>query len=139
MKRLILAATASLVALSGAAQADNPRKDNHHRGNAVHAAPGQVKKQEVRRDTPKPDARRSAPRQIKKQEVRRDAPKSSARRFAPGQRMPKGYQAIVDYRHYGLPHPGRGYRYVHYNNDVYKVSTETNTVAALIGALAALR
>ena len=117
MKRLILAATASMIALWGAAQAEHLRKDNNYRGNAVHAAPGQIKKQEIRRHAPKP----------------------SARRFAPGQRMPKGYRTITNYRHYGLPRPGRGYRYVRYDNDVYKISVEAATVVALIGALSALR
>lgn len=113
MKRLILAATASMIALSGAALADPPRKDFNHRGHAVQAAPGQIKKQDIRRDAPKP----------------------SARRFAPGQRMPQGYSAVANYRDHGLPAPGRGYRYVRYENNVYKISTET---AAVLGALSAL-
>ena len=65
--------------------------------------------------------------------------KRGARRYAPGQRIPQGYRAITDYRSYGLPDPGRGYRYVRYDDDVYKIAIQTATVAALIGALPTLR
>ncbi|ASM75004.1 MULTISPECIES: RcnB family protein [Roseobacteraceae] len=133
MKRLILAATASMIALSGAAQADPPRKHNNDRGNAVQA------ERQNRDSNHRGNAVRAAPGQVKKQEVRRPAPKQSARRFAPGQRMPQGYRAFTNYRDHGLPAPGRGYRYVRHDNNVYKISTETAMIAAVIGALSALR
>lgn len=117
MKRLMIAATASLIALSGAAHAEPHRKDDNRRGSAVQVAPGQVKKQEVRQDAPKP----------------------SARRFAPGERIPEGHRSITNYRDHGLPNPGSGYRYVSYDNNVYKISTETAAVVAVIGALSALQ
>ncbi|ASM75189.1 MULTISPECIES: RcnB family protein [Roseobacteraceae] len=133
MKRFILAVTVSMIALSGAAQADPPRKDNSHRGDVVQAEP--QKKDSNNRG----NAVQAAPGQVKKQETSKQAPKSSARRFAPGQRMQEGYKSFANFRDYNLPDPGRGYRYVHYENDVYKISTETAVVAAVIGALSALR
>ena len=117
MKRFILAATALTIALSGSAQAEPPGKVYDHRGKAAQFAPGQVKKHKIHRQAPKP----------------------VVRRFAPGQRMPRGFHAITNYRHYGMPDPGRGFRYVGYDGFVYKISTETAMVVALIGLLSDLR
>ncbi|MBR9762219.1 MAG: hypothetical protein GYB53_01425 [Rhodobacteraceae bacterium] len=58
--------------------------------------------------------------------------------YAPGDRLPEGYMVIRDYDRYGLQYPGDGYRYVRYDNEVYRVMRDTATVAAAIGIVSDL-
>lgn len=52
-----------------------------------------------------------------------------------GERLPASYRSrayVVDYRHYGLSAPPRGYQYVRVNNDVVLAAVATGVISAVI-------
>ena len=52
-----------------------------------------------------------------------------------GDRLPPAYRGrgyVVDYRHYGLRAPPRGYQYVRVNNDVVLTAIATGVVSSVI-------
>jgi Ni/Co efflux regulator RcnB len=58
-----------------------------------------------------------------------------ARDWHRGDRLPASYRGkgyVVDYRHYGLSAPPRGYQYVRVNNDVVLTAVATGVVASVI-------
>ena len=58
-----------------------------------------------------------------------------ARQWHRGDRLPASYRGktyVVDYRHYGLNAPPRGYQYVRVNDDVVLTAVATGVVASVI-------
>jgi Ni/Co efflux regulator RcnB len=58
-----------------------------------------------------------------------------ARQWHRGDKLPSAYRGkayTVDYRHYGLSAPPRGYQYVRVNNDVVLTALATGVVASVI-------
>jgi Ni/Co efflux regulator RcnB len=58
-----------------------------------------------------------------------------ARQWHRGDKLPANYRGRayqVDYRHYGLSAPPRGYQYVRVNNDVVLTAVATGVVASVI-------
>lgn len=58
-----------------------------------------------------------------------------ARQWHRGDKLPANYRGkayAVDYRHYGLSAPPRGYQYVRVNNDVVLTAIATGVVASVI-------
>jgi Ni/Co efflux regulator RcnB len=58
-----------------------------------------------------------------------------ARQWHRGDKLPANYRGRayqVDYRHYGLSAPPRGYQYVRVNNDVVLTAIATGVVASVI-------
>jgi Ni/Co efflux regulator RcnB len=58
-----------------------------------------------------------------------------ARQWHRGDKLPANYRGrayVVDYRHYGLSAPPRGYQYVRVNNDVVLTAVATGVVASVI-------
>lgn len=58
-----------------------------------------------------------------------------ARQWHRGEKLPASYRNkayVVDYRHYGLSAPPRGYQYVRVNNDVVLTAIATGVVASVI-------
>ena len=58
-----------------------------------------------------------------------------ARQWHRGDKLPSAYRGkgyTVDYRHYGLSAPPRGYQYVRVNNDVVLTAVATGVVASVI-------
>jgi Ni/Co efflux regulator RcnB len=52
-----------------------------------------------------------------------------------GEKLPASYRNkayVVDYRHYGLSAPPRGYQYVRVNNDVVLTAVATGVISAVI-------
>ncbi len=57
------------------------------------------------------------------------------RQWHRGDKLPSAYRGkayTVDYRHYGLSAPPRGYQYVRVNNDVVLTAIATGVVASVI-------
>ena len=120
MKRTVLATLTALTALSGAAYA-NPGNGNGNGWGGGNIPPGQAKKlfnQQHGDRTVVIDDRRHV--------------------YRSGDRLPDGYVVIRDYDRYGLRAPGDGYRYVRYDNEVYRIAHDTATVAAAIGIVSDL-
>jgi Ni/Co efflux regulator RcnB len=58
-----------------------------------------------------------------------------ARQWHRGDKLPASYRGkayAVDYRHYGLGAPPRGYQYVRVNNDVVLTAIATGVVASVV-------
>ncbi|WP_029916981.1 RcnB family protein [Caulobacter sp. UNC358MFTsu5.1] len=58
-----------------------------------------------------------------------------ARQWHRGDRLPASYRGkayVVDYRHYGLGAPPRGYQYVRVDNDVVLAAVATGVVSSVI-------
>jgi Ni/Co efflux regulator RcnB len=58
-----------------------------------------------------------------------------ARQWHRGDKLPASYRGkgyVVDYRHYGLGAPPRGYQYVRVNNDVVLTAIATGVVASVV-------
>jgi Ni/Co efflux regulator RcnB len=52
-----------------------------------------------------------------------------------GEKLPSSYRGkgyAVDYRHYGLSAPPRGYQYVRVNNDVVLTAVATGVIASVV-------
>jgi Ni/Co efflux regulator RcnB len=58
-----------------------------------------------------------------------------ARQWHRGDKLPANYRGRpyqVDYRHYGLSAPPRGYQYVRVNNDVVLTAVATGVIASVV-------
>lgn len=58
-----------------------------------------------------------------------------ARQWRHGEKLPASYRGkayVVDYRHYGLKAPPRGYQYVRVNNDVVLAAIATGVISSVI-------
>ncbi len=66
------------------------------------------------------------------------AARLQARQWHRGDRLPASYRGkayVVDYRHYGLGAPPRGYQYVRVNNDVVLAAVATGVISSVIFSL----
>jgi Ni/Co efflux regulator RcnB len=123
MKAILTAALAlSVVATAGAASAQ-PRHDDHRGGHTV-----------VRHDPPGWSRAHQ-----RFHGGRYHAPKGYyAHRWGRGERLPsawRGRDYVVDYRHYHLAPPPRGYQYVRVGNDVVLTAIATGVIASVVADL----
>jgi Ni/Co efflux regulator RcnB len=135
MKKFLTAAVAlSIVASAGAATAQpgQQRADQHQQ---------QGHNDQGRHDNDRHDQRgdnnnyeRHAAKRYKAN--RYQPPRGyQARQWHRGDKLPANYRGRayqVDYRHYGLSAPPRGYQYVRVNNDVVLTAVATGVVASVI-------
>lgn len=119
MKRTVLATLTALTALTGAAYA-NPGNGNGNGWGGGNIPPGQAKKL------------------FRQQDDRSVIIDQTRHVYRLGDRLPDGYVVIRDYDRYGLQYPGDGYRYVRYDNEVYRIARDTATVAAALGIVSDL-
>jgi Ni/Co efflux regulator RcnB len=136
MKKFLTAAVAlSIVASAGvaAAQPGPPRPDQHQQ---------QGHNDQGRHDNDRHDQRgdnnnyeRHATKRYKAPSRYQPPRGYQARQWHRGDKLPanyrgRGYQ--VDYRHYGLSAPPRGYQYVRVNNDVVLTAVATGVIASVV-------
>jgi Ni/Co efflux regulator RcnB len=136
MKKFLTAAVAlSIVASAGvaAAQPGPPRPDQHQQ---------QGRNDQGRHDNDRHDQRgdnngyeRHATKRYKAPSRYQPPRGYQARQWHRGDKLPanyrgRGYQ--VDYRHYGLSAPPRGYQYVRVNNDVVLTAVATGVIASVV-------
>lgn len=141
MKKFLTAAVAlSIVASAGAAAAQPgpQRPDQHHQ----QGRNDQGRHDNGRHDNGRHDQRgdnngyeRHATKRYKAPNRYQPPRGYQARQWHRGDKLPanyrgRGYQ--VDYRHYGLNAPPRGYQYVRVNNDVVLAGVSSGVVASVI-------
>ncbi|WP_165188474.1 RcnB family protein [Caulobacter soli] len=133
MKKFLTAAVAlSIVASAGVASAQpGPQRPDQHQ----QQGPG-------RHDDDRHDQRgdnnnyeRNASKRYKAPSRYQPPRGYQARQWHRGDKLPSAYRGkayTVDYRHYGLSAPPRGYQYVRVNNDVVLTAVATGVVASVI-------
>jgi Ni/Co efflux regulator RcnB len=131
MKKFLTAAVAlSIVASAGVASAQpGPQRPDQHQ-------------QQDRHDNDRHDQRGDNNNYERHASKRYKAPSRyqpprgyQARQWHRGDKLPSSYRGknyVVDYRHYGLGAPPRGYQYVRVNNDVVLTAVATGVVASVI-------
>ena len=130
MKKFLTAAVAlSIVASAGIASAQpGPQRPDQHQ-------------QQDRHDNDRHDQRggnnyeRNASKRYKAPSRYQPPRGYQARQWHRGDKLPSSYRGksyVVDYRHYGLGAPPRGYQYVRVNNDVVLTAVATGVVASVI-------
>jgi Ni/Co efflux regulator RcnB len=131
MKKFLTAAVAlSIVASAGVASAQpGPQRPDQHQ-------------QQDRHDNDRHDQRgdnnnyeRNASKRYKAPSRYQPPRGYQARQWHRGDKLPSNYRSksyVVDYRHYGLSAPPRGYQYVRVNNDVVLTAVATGVVASVI-------
>ncbi|MFZ0269350.1 RcnB family protein [Caulobacter sp.] len=136
MKKFLTAAVAlSIVASAGvaAAQPGPQRPDQHHQ---------QGRNDQGRHDNDRHDQRGDNNNYERHASKRYKAPGRyqpprgyQARQWHRGDKLPANYRGRayqVDYRHYGLNAPPRGYQYVRVNNDVVLTSVASGVISSVI-------
>jgi len=124
MKKLLTGALALSVLASAGVAAAQPRYDRDH-----------DRHDQARRDPPgRQDGHH------KRYKAGRYVPPRGYKvhRWTRGERLPDAYRArtyVVDYRHYGLNAPPRGYQYVRVGNDVVLTAIATGIVASVVADL----
>ena len=142
MKRLLTAAIAlSIVASAGAASAQGPQRPDQHQDQRHDQGP------QGRPDQGRPDQGRDQGHNDNQYERHAAKRYNAPNRYQPprgyqadhqwrrGEKLPSSYRGrnyVVDYRHYGLSAPPRGYQYVRVNNDVVLTAVATGVVASVI-------
>ena len=137
MKRLLTAAIAlSIVASAGAASAQGPQRPDQHQDQRHDQGP-----------QGRPDQGRDQGHNDNQYERHASKRYNAPNRYQPprgyqadhqwrrGEKLPSSYRSksyVVDYRHYGLSAPPRGYQYVRVNNDVVLTAVATGVVASVI-------
>ena len=131
MKRLLTAAIAvSVLATAGMANAQGPqRHDDHHDQGP--------QRNDDHRGADRHDDNSWERHATKRYKANRYQPPRGyqARQWHRGDKLPASYRGktyVVDYRHYGLGAPPRGYQYVRVNNDVVLTAIATGVVASVI-------
>jgi Ni/Co efflux regulator RcnB len=136
MKKFLTAAVAlSIVASAGvaAAQPGQQRPDQHQQ---------QGHNDQGRHDDDRHDQRGDNTNYERHATKRYKAPSRyqpprgyQARQWHRGDKLPSSYRSkayVVDYRHYGLGAPPRGYQYVRVNNDVVLAAVATGVISTVI-------
>ncbi len=139
MKKFLTAAVAlSIVASAGVASAQGPQRPDQHQQQGYN--------DRDRHDNDRHDQR---PGDNNSNNYERHAPKryKAPSRYQPprgyqanhqwrhGERLPASYRSkgyVVDYRHYGLSAPPRGYQYVRVDNDVVLAAVTTGVISSVI-------
>lgn len=136
MKKFLTAAVAlSIVASAGVASAQpGPQRPDQHQQ--------QGHNDQGRHDNDRHDQRgdnnnyeRHATKRYKAPSRYQQPRGYQARQWHRGDKLPANYRGRayqVDYRHYGLSAPPRGYQYVRVNNDVVLTAVATGVVASVI-------
>jgi Ni/Co efflux regulator RcnB len=133
MKKFLTAAVAlSIVASAGLASAQpGPQRPDPH----------QQQGHDDRHDNDRHDDRhdsqweRHAPKRYKAPGRYQPPRGYQARQWHRGDKLPPAYRGkayVVDYRHYGLGAPPRGYQYVRVNNDVVLAAVATGVISSVI-------
>jgi Ni/Co efflux regulator RcnB len=135
MKKFLTAAVAlSIVASAGVASAQpGPQRLDQHQ---------QQGRDNDRRDNDRHDQRgdnnnyeRHATKRYKAPSRYQPPRGYQARQWHRGDKLPSSYRSkayVVDYRHYGLGAPPRGYQYVRVNNDVVLAAVATGVISSVI-------
>jgi Ni/Co efflux regulator RcnB len=135
MKKFLTAAVAlSIVASAGVAAAQpGPQRPDQHQ---------QQGRDNDRRDNDRHDQRgdnnnyeRYATKRYKAPNRYQPPRGYQARQWHRGDKLPSSYRNkayVVDYRHYGLGAPPRGYQYVRVNNDVVLAAVATGVISSVI-------
>jgi Ni/Co efflux regulator RcnB len=145
MKTILTAAIAlSIVASAGAASAQGPQRSDQHqqqgqqdhqdRGHQDQGRQGQGPQGPGKGDNN--NYERNASKRYKAPS-RYQPPRGyqAGHQWRRGEKLPSSYRGkgyVVDYRHYGLSAPPRGYQYVRVNNDVVLTAIATGVVASVI-------
>lgn len=131
MKRLLTAAIAvSVLATASMANAQGPQRDNGHHDQGP-------QRNDDHRGADRHDDSSWERHATKRYKANRYQPPRGyqARQWHRGDKLPSSYRGkayTVDYRHYGLSAPPRGYQYVRVNNDVVLTAVATGVVASVI-------
>ena len=137
MKRLLTAAIAlSIVASAGAASAQGPQRQDQHHNQGSQGRPDQGRHDQGPSNNNGNNGYERHASKRYKAPSRYQAPRGyQARQWHRGDKLPSSYRGqryVVDYRHYGLGAPPRGYQYVRVNNDVVLTAVATGVVASVI-------
>ncbi len=135
MKKFLTAAIAlSIVASAGAASAQGPQRQDPHHDQGSQGRPDQGRHDQGPGNDNNGYERKASKHY--KAPSRYQPPRGyQARQWHRGDKLPSNYRGkayVVDYRHYGLGAPPRGYQYVRVNNDVVLTAIATGVVASVI-------
>lgn len=137
MKRLLTAAIAlSIVASAGAASAQSgpQRQDQHQQQGHDDRGRHDQGRDQRSGDNNNNNYERNASKRYKAN--RYQPPRGyQTRQWHRGDKLPANYRGkayVVDYRHYGLGAPPRGYQYVRVNNDVVLTAIATGVISSVI-------
>lgn len=133
MKKFLTAAVAlSIVASAGVASAQpGPQRPDQHQQQGHNDRD----RHDDRRDN---QWERNASKRYKAPSRYQPPRGYQARQWHRGDRLPASYRGkayVVDYRHYGLGAPPRGYQYVRVNNDVVLAAVATGVISSVIFSL----
>ncbi|QPM88889.1 RcnB family protein [Pseudooceanicola algae] len=160
MKRIIITVLAASVLLSGMANAqtgrsddngqqiirqqdDNSqnwdgqsqnRNDQNQNGQSQHGQNQSSQGHDNRNQQASQNNRAQDNRAQDNRQAQSRAPQNIGR----GEALPNGYREVGNYRDYGLPAPGNGYRYAEYNGEIFRIAAQTAIVAATVGIVANL-
>jgi len=145
MKKIVTAALAATVALTGVASASAASAQSWNGGRAD-------SRYEQRQD--RREDRREARAERREDRAENRAERRAARRYAAGryqrpngyvarswrrgERLPTNYRGrgyVVDHRRYGLSAPPYGYHYVRVDNDVFLTAVATGVIASIVFGL----
>ena len=143
MKRLLTAAIAlSIVASAGVASAQGPQRPDQHHDQGPQGRPDQGRPGPGRPDQGHDQGRNDS--QYERHATKRyKAPNryqpprgyQAGHQWRRGEKLPSTYRGrnyVVDYRHYGLGAPPRGYQYVRVNDDVVLAAVATGVISTVI-------
>lgn len=139
MKKILTAAIAlSIVASAGVASAQSgQQRPDQHQQQGGHDDRGNDRDRHDQRpgDNNNGNYERHASKRYKAPSRYQPPRGYQARQWHRGDKLPANYRGRayqVDYRHYGLSAPPRGYQYVRVNNDVVLTAVATGVVASVI-------
>jgi Ni/Co efflux regulator RcnB len=134
MKKILTAAIAlSIVASAGVASAQpGPQRPDQHQQQGYNDRDRHDNDRHDQRDN---QYERHAGKRYKAPSRYQPPRGYQARQWHRGDKLPSSYRSkayVVDYRHYGLGAPPRGYQYVRVNNDVVLTAVATGVIASVI-------
>jgi len=138
MKKILTAAIAlSIVASAGVASAQpgQQRSDQHQQQDRNDRGHNDRDRHDQRPGDNNGNYERHASKRYKAPGRYQPPRGYQARQWHRGDKLPANYRGrayVVDYRHYGLSAPPRGYQYVRVNNDVVLTAIATGVVASVI-------
>jgi Ni/Co efflux regulator RcnB len=136
MKKFLTAAVAlSIVASAGVAAAQPGQRPDQHQQQGHDNRGGHDNDRHDQRPGDNNNYERHASKRYKAPSRYQPPRGYQARQWHRGDRLPASYRGkgyVVDYRHYGLGAPPRGYQYVRVNNDVVLTAIATGVVASVV-------